>query len=234
MTLVVALEARDGIVLAGDNRGTFGDPRGFMAVSDVRKKIFALSRYCGVGIAGPPDLASNLLKNMEEKLKSQNLVYADDITLFLRDSFRAQYNDWFQQFRIPERPLMGAVIAGYEQSFSGDDLIPRLYTISSEHDFATMLCDQGFCLLGLPLFPTYLVNRFYDREASGEQIAALAEFLISETGTQDPKVGGPITMAVILPEQGFKELESREIAAIHSMNEQQMLRLKQYFSKGTV
>jgi len=229
MTLVVALQANDAIVLAGDNRGTFGDPRGFMAVSDVRKKIFRLTNYSGVGIAGPPDLASNLLKNMELKLKAKNLVFADDVTLFLRDSFRAQYNDWFQQFPIPQRPLMGVMIAGYEKSFAGDELVPRIYTISSEHDYATMLCDQGFCLLGLPLFPTYLVNRFYDMNASKEKVISLAEFIISETATQDPKVGGPIGIAVITP-QGYHELGENEVAEVHRKNEEEFGRFSRHFT----
>jgi 20S proteasome alpha/beta subunit len=229
MTLVVALQASDGIVLAGDNRGTFGDPRGFMAVSDVRKKIFKLSDYCGVGIAGPPDVASNLLKNLEQQLASQNLVYADDVTLFLRDSFRARYNDWFQQFKIQERPLMGVVIAGYEKAFSGDELVPRLYTISSEQDYATMLCDQGFCLLGLPLFPTYLVNRLYDITSPKEHVISLAEYIISETGTQDPKVGGPIGVALITANDGYRELDESEIAEVHQKNEEQLRKFRQHF-----
>ena len=230
MTLVVALQASDAIVLAGDNRGTFGDPRGFMAVSDVRRKVFRLSHYCGVGIAGPPDLASNLLKNVEEQLEAKNLVYADDITLFLRDSFRAQYNDWFQQFPIRDRPLMAAVICGYEQSFSGDNLVPRIYTISSEHDYATMLCDQGFCLLGLPLFPTYLVNRLYDMSATRDRVVALAEYMIAETGTQDPKVGGPVSIAVISPDGGFRELDEGEVADIHRRNQEELGRFREHFA----
>jgi len=230
MTLVVALQASDGIVLAGDNRGTFGDPRGFMAVSDVRKKIFKLSDYCGVGIAGPPDVASNLLKNLELQLESQNLVYADDVTLFLRDSFRAKYNDWFQQFKIQERPLMGVVIAGYEKSFSGDELVPRIYTISSEQDYATMLCDQGFCLLGLPLFPTYLVNRLYDMTATKEHVISLAEYIISETGTQDPKVGGPIGIALITADDGYRELDESEVADVHQKNQEELHKFREHFA----
>ena len=230
MTLVVALQASDGIVLAGDNRGTFGDPRGFMAVSDVRKKIFKLSDYCGVGIAGPPDVASNLLKNLELQLESQNLVYADDVTLFLRDSFRAKYNDWFQQFKIQERPLMGVVIAGYEKSFTGDELVPRIYTISSEQDYATMLCDQGFCLLGLPLFPTYLVNRLYDMTATKEHVISLAEYIISETGTQDPKVGGPIGIALITADDGYRELDESEVADVHQKNQEELHKFREHFA----
>ena len=230
MTLVVALQAIDAIVLAGDNRGTFGDPRGFMAVSDVRKKVFKISHYCGLGIAGPPDIAANLLKNLEQQLDSQNIVFADDVTLFLRDRFRTQYNDWFQQFPMERRPLMGVVIAGYEKGFTEGEMVPRIYTISSEFDYAPMLCDQGFCLLGLPLFPTYLVNRLYDLRAPKESVAALAEYIISETATQDPKVGGPVTIAVISQGQGYRELETGEIANIHRRNGEQMRKLKEYFS----
>lgn len=230
MTLVVALQAGDGIVLAGDNRGTFGDPRGFMAVSDVRRKVFKLSDHCGVGIAGPPDIASNLLKNMEEQLASKSLRYADDVTLFLRDSFRAQYNEWFQQFPVRERPLMGVVICGYELSFSGNELVPRIYTISSDQDYATMLCDQGFCLLGLPLFPTYLVNRLYDMNAPKEHVTSLAEYIVSETGTQDPKVGGPVSLSVITPDGGFRELDEAEVADVHRRNEEALLRFRAHFT----
>ena len=229
MTLVAALQAKDSIVFAGDNRGTFGDPRGFMAVSDMRRKVFRLGKYCGIGVSGPPDLASALLAEVQRELAERGLSHMDDVLPFTRERLRTLYNDAFRDLPADRRPLIGFIVAGYEK-----DGTARVYSLSSEFGYAPMLSEPGFCILGLPLFPTYLVNRFYDREASGEQVAALAEFLISETGTQDPKVGGPVTMALILPEQGFKELEANEIAAIHSMNEQQMLRLKQYFSKGTV
>ena len=228
MTLVAALQAKDSIVFAGDNRGTFGDPRGFMAVSDMRKKIFRISEYCGIGVSGPPDLASALLRDIQGELAARNAVYMDDVLPFTRERLRVLYNDSFRDLPLDRRPVIAFIIAGYEREGT-----PRVYSISSEFGYAPMLSDPGFCILGLPLFPTYLVNRFYDRNASGEQVAALAEYLISETATQDPKVGGPITLAMIQPQQGYRELPASEIAAIRRRNEEQMLKLKEYFCGAT-
>jgi len=39
MTLTVCIEGSDGMVLASDSRGTFGDPRGLTAQNDTIKKI---------------------------------------------------------------------------------------------------------------------------------------------------------------------------------------------------
>jgi hypothetical protein len=45
MTLVVAIKARDGIVLAGDSRGTIGDPRGLTAINDTQQKVHHLGNH---------------------------------------------------------------------------------------------------------------------------------------------------------------------------------------------
>ena len=227
MTLVTALQARDSIVLAGDGRGTFGDPRGFMAINDMRKKVFRLGKYCGIGVSGPPDLASALLKEIQRELASREAAYIDDILPYTRERLRRLYNEAFRDLPPDRRPLIGFILAGYEREGT-----PRVYSISSEFDYAPMLSEPGFCILGLPLFPTYLVNRFYDPSASGEQIVALAEYLIAETASQDPKVGGPITIAVILPNQGYREWVADEVAAVHRRNEEQTIRMREYFSKG--
>lgn len=36
MTLLIALKGKDGLVMASDNRGTFGDPRGVTAQNDAQ------------------------------------------------------------------------------------------------------------------------------------------------------------------------------------------------------
>ncbi len=241
MTLVVALQASDGIVLAGDNRGSFGDPRGFMAVNDMRKKVFRLTEHCGIGVSGPPDLASALLNGLERKLVSQNVTSIGDVTLATRECLRSQYNEWFRQFPIEKRPVMSVIVAGYGEGefdyalgvakppliFSPE--VPRIYSLSSEFDYAPMLSDTGFYVLGLPILPVYLINRFYDSSMVKERMAVLAEYIISETASQDPKVGGPITIAIITPYKEYRELGSGEVTAAHLRNEEQRYRLREYF-----
>lgn len=52
MTLLVALKGQDGLVLAADSRGTFGDPRGVTAQNDTQQKAHVLSRHFAVLTAG--------------------------------------------------------------------------------------------------------------------------------------------------------------------------------------
>ena len=112
MTLVVALQASDGIVIGGDGRGSFGDPRGFMVISDVRKKVASLGHYCGMGISGPPDIGSALLKDVNELLMSQNASSVEDVMHIVREYVKAQYNDWFGQMPWDKRPVISLIICG--------------------------------------------------------------------------------------------------------------------------
>jgi hypothetical protein len=44
-TLLVALKGKDGLVLAPDSRGTFGDPRGVTAKNDIQQKAHVLALH---------------------------------------------------------------------------------------------------------------------------------------------------------------------------------------------
>lgn len=59
MTLIVALKGADGLVLAGDSRGTYGDPRGVTAQNDSMIKLYQLTRYAGVLTAGNAGLGTS-------------------------------------------------------------------------------------------------------------------------------------------------------------------------------
>jgi 20S proteasome alpha/beta subunit len=74
MSLVIAIKAADAIILAGDTRGTTGDPRGLTAISDIYKKIGKLSNYCGVGFAGSSELGVALLDKDASAL-SEYLIF---------------------------------------------------------------------------------------------------------------------------------------------------------------
>ena len=55
MTLTVGLQGHDGIVIASDSRGTFGDPREITAQNDTIKKVY-LVRNVGISQAGAINL----------------------------------------------------------------------------------------------------------------------------------------------------------------------------------
>gem|GEM_PF-3816862 len=76
---------------------------------------------------------------------------------------------------------------------------------------------------------TYLTHRLYNPEMTTEQLVHLAVYVISETATQDPRVGGPIRVADITWEKGYVELEESYIDEVNRRNEEAHERLRQFF-----
>jgi 20S proteasome alpha/beta subunit len=152
MTLVIALVAKDGIIMAGDTRGTIGDPRGLTAISDVHKKIFELSRYCGIGISGSSELGTALFDGIQKKLSDSKAIFVREAMSQTRLHVRALYNDWFSQFPIDKRPTLLLTIAGYDEIESRR--VPKVYLLNSQLDYAPMLFDKGICMIGIPQYAT--------------------------------------------------------------------------------
>ena len=61
MSLLVCLRGTDGLVLATDSRGTFGDPRGVTAQNDQIKKLYLANERVGILVAGAGDLGSTVV-----------------------------------------------------------------------------------------------------------------------------------------------------------------------------
>lgn len=232
MTLIVALEGKDGLVLAADSRGTIGDPRGLTAISDVHQKVFKLSDYCGIGISGSSELGAKLLDELLPIVQQQQLAYADDVLGTTRATFRSEFNDWFSAFGMDARPVVLLALVGYHK-ISDEEFIPRLYLLNSRLDFAPQLMTTGILLIGIPQYATYLSHRLYDRNMDLHQVCALAYYLITETATQDPKVGGPVRMAKVTPSEGYQELQEGEISTIAQCNSQRIQSWKEvWLEKG--
>ena len=231
MSLVIALRAADGIITAGDRRGTIGDPRGLTAISDVHKKIHRLSSHCGIGVVGTSELGASLIDRIESQIFDANLSQIDEVLHFLRNRIREQFNDWLNRIPIKERPQVVFLVCGYR--FEGEaQPQPMIYMLQSSQDFAPLLMSQGMAMIGVPQYATYLAHRYYDPQMNKEQVSALVEFLIFETATQDPKVGGSINISVITADEGYREISERGIQQLRNANEQQSDQLRTWFFKG--
>jgi len=104
--------------------------------------------------------------------------------------------------------------------------------VNSQLDFAPQLCTSGHFLGGIPQYAIYLIHRLYNPQMSVVHLSALAAYLIAETATQDPKVGGPIRIAQITEEKGYEELTEQNVSLIVKGNEEQNQKLRQFFFEG--
>jgi 20S proteasome alpha/beta subunit len=111
MTLVVAIKAQDGIVLAGDSRGTIGDPRGLTAINDTQQKVHQLGNH-GIAFAGSSETAAALLdENRKRALGSQTNV--DELVNEIAKVSADLFVQWFREIRPAERAGVILLLAGY-------------------------------------------------------------------------------------------------------------------------
>ncbi len=228
MTLAVAIKATDAIIVAADSRGTIGDPRGLTAVNDTQQKIFQFGK-CGFAISGAAELAQAMMDEFGKRGLNNPQNIDDAVTSLAHAA--AIYDGWFQGINFDQRPTILFVLAGYRVPDGGAAPIPMVYLMASNTRFAPQLAGAYPMMAGVPQYAVYLSHRYFDPAMTGESAAALAEYLISETASQDPKVGGPIRIAKVLP-TGYHPLTDDEISTLKKRNMKLNSKLKRFFIGG--
>lgn len=227
MTLVVGLKAKGGIVVGADSRGTIGDPRGLTAINDSQQKLFQIGK-CGVALSGASEMGASLLDQFRnEKIEKEKNV--DVVAQRIAKVAADQFAGWFRDIPPERRSGVVMIVAGHRNK-PGQSSEAMMYLLNSQSNFAPQLCGNTM-MAGVPQYAVYLVHRYYDSGITLQKAQALADYLIVETASQDPKVGGPVRMAVIRP-SGYKELTENQVQRVHKKNDALNLRLKQFFVPG--
>lgn len=241
MTLLVALAGTDGLALAADSRGTFGDPRGITAQNDSQQKAHILAPHVAVLIAGAGELGSLLIAQVVAEIQQQGLDGVTPVMDFLRNHCRTRYNEWFptvpamqapalaQTGQVPVRPEIICLVAGYELDPEGHVAAPKMYQIASGMDFAPMLINYGFSVAGVAQYALYLLNSLYEPDRSVQELTALAVYVITETASQDGKVGGPVNVIIVRPGDGCHLLAAEEVQNVQTANETRSSTLRDSF-----
>jgi len=220
MSLAVAIEAANGIVLAADSRATFGDPRGLTAVNDTVQKIYRLSPRTAVAMVGQAEIGASLIQNITTSLAALPGATVDQAAEVIRNVGNQFFGQWFgpPQFMMGPagpvavpRPDVWFVLIGYDAGGR-----PKIITMGSTppFNFAPNLSTTGFAAAGVVPLAVYLLNRLYRRGLDLEITKDLAAYCIVETGSQDGKVGGPTRLAVVRANQDAVVLPDDEAAQI--------------------
>lgn len=229
MSLVIGMKSSSAIILGADSRGTIGDPRGLTAINDTYKKIFSIGKF-GIGFAGASELGATLL----DELQKRNIDHVKDIDELVQrvfDECSQSFNKWFKGVPQEKWPAVLIVVTGYRLR-PNQSPRPIIYQLVSQSGFAPALCDNSPCMMGVPQYAVYLVHRYYNHNIPKDRALALVEYLIAETASQDPKVGGPICLAEITHDSGYRELSTDEVDNIHKENAELNKNLKQFFLSG--
>lgn len=235
MSLAVAIEAANGIVLAADSRATFGDPRGMTAVNDTVQKIYRLSPRTAVAMVGQAETGNALIQHITAGLAAQPGANVDQAA----ETIRTLGNQFFGQWFGPPQFMMGAagpvpvprpdvwfLLVGHDANGQ-----PRIMSQGSTppFNFAPNLSTTGFAAAGVVPLAVYLLNRLYRRGLDLEITKDLAAYCIVETASQDGKVGGPIRLAVVTRDAETQVLADEESEMIVRRSERHRETLRNSF-----
>jgi 20S proteasome alpha/beta subunit len=237
LTLNLCLKGTNGMVLASDSRGTFGDPRGVTAQNDNMKKLYAVSKYVGVVIAGSGELGATIMDEIPNLIRTSNIEGVTPVMNEVRKILMERFDQWFKGYSIvqvlgstsPVRPTLVIVIGGYEIDAEGRPTVQKIYSLNCHNNFAPMLHDYGYALNGVAQYALYLLNRLYTLDLTVEKLLPLGAYTITETASQDGKVGGPVQLMKIMPDTGCAILKTEEINSILLDNNLRSEKLKLLF-----
>lgn len=238
MTLTVVLAVENGMVFACDSRGTIGDPRGLTAQNDTIKKQYILTDNTVLQMSGANETGAMLIEEIETWCKNKQNCKTTDVMHQARKILVNRYNEWFPE--MPPQPISGMPAVPRPQlnvTISGYDIhketpaIQRIYLLPSSMNFPPQLFNTNMCLTGIPQYAVYLLHRLFSRKMSLSNATHLAGYVITETSTQDGKVGGPLQIIQMTVKKRAKELSIKEIDEIIEANKDISVKLKDLFQK---
>lgn len=212
------------------------------AQNDAQQKAHILSEHVAVLTAGSGEVGAMVIDMVRQKLTAQKVDGATPVLDVLRATVREQYNAWFpsvpaiqsipllQSGQVAMRPDLAFVVGGYELNST-----PRLFSLGSLLDFSPMMHDYGFAVQGVAQYALYLLNRLYQSARTVNELTSLAVYVITETASQDGKVGGPVNVITIKPgAPGCKTLSPQEVQKIQQENESRSQGLRNSFYEKEV
>jgi 20S proteasome alpha/beta subunit len=201
---VVAAQGKNFVVLGADSKGMLGDLLGPIVIGSSRaKKVSVLSEHVAAAVYGIAEFGENL-RHQFEKAKKSDLDGVTEVLEEFRGFCKAKWKEWFGDLSFDRQPPVGFVIAGLDKNENGEYDMPRIYSIDASLDLAPALHPWRFACMGIPSLATFLMDENYREDMDVDEVANLVESTISRVAQTDPRIGLPVRMALIRPEQGAR------------------------------
>lgn len=216
MSLAIGLRGYTGLVLAADSRAT--SPAG--SSDDTSEKFLQINRDTGVLTFGLKDPGYGGIVKLVEQTKARRFESFARISTEAQAIFTAEYGSWIAGAQLPPGTMLppGSVsflIGGYDAVHSNQF---KMVSYASP-DFAPQAVDIPTLLAARWHIAQTIVNFFFYPEMTVRQLARIAVLALMETMANDPTVGGPIQLATITWDQGFRKVSEQEILRMIEENQ---------------
>ena len=193
MTLVIAAQGQDVVVLGCDSRGMIEDAAKTKVALDRQQKLVQLTDTAGILLYGSAYRANYFLETYKQQMKG-NLKYvtaiAENFAQFCRSQLRL-IGDICPDYN----PIFGFIIAGVDTKNS--QTIPKCFCLDNKTGFQLGMSKHGFDIAGKIILPNYIFAKKYNNGMDVDQLTDLVLYTINDTMQNDGDVGGKISMAII-------------------------------------
>lgn len=206
MTLVIAAQGTDFLILGADSRGTMQDIARNRLQINLMIKLHKITDHVGFLVYGSGAQAFFLIERFKKQITNPHANVSkifDDFIKFCRSEFRK-----LKDVPIGELPSFGFIIAGLDKSSSS--VIPHCYTSHSNTGFIPGVAQHGYEIKGKPIIAEYLFAKHYNQNKSVDELCELVALAMNDTINIDGDVGGQVHMAII-DKDGFREYSEDDV-----------------------
>jgi 20S proteasome alpha/beta subunit len=197
MTLVIAAQGKEFLVLGADSRGTLQYSDGSRVELNTYEKLVSLNDHVAIMMYGDMTAARYLVDKFLSKFSKKAATKSMGVTQITND-FAKLCRDELRQIPAnsrPNLPYFGYVIAGLDKR-GAQHRVPKCMGLISQDGFV-LRSYQKFAIEGKPLIATYLFGKEFANEMSVDELAKLVAKALYETISIDGDVGGKVIVAII-------------------------------------
>lgn len=215
MTLAFALRGSNGLVLGADSRvsGPFG-------TADTSTKFLQVNREIGILTYGLAEVGYTAINKLVDEVNAYSDFSANPKSRIVhfsaiiekaqkicKDTFDKILPELEKQSITREDPRLktGFILAGYDANETNQFKILHF-------ESPNFIPDERSDIIAAQWHVSqFLVSHFYYPEMDVEQLKRLATFMLIETETASPSVGGRLKLATVTLQEGFQQLNEKDI-----------------------
>lgn len=217
MTLIIAAQGEDFLIVAADSRETV-DAGAIRVEVNIAEKLVQLTKHTALLFCGDAGHAQYLVSKFQAitshrrergvtQIAEEFSLFCQEEALRVKDVPTFSYAPTYKYF-----PNIGFVLGGLDKignRFSR----PMCYGLASHRGYRLELGRGGFVLDGKPMLARYLFAHYYKPNMDVDSLSKLIVQCLYDTSRVDGDVGGKYKMAII-DHQRSRPKEPEEIDAI--------------------
>lgn len=213
MTLVIAAQGKDFVVLGTDTRGKLEAQGSRVEVNNLAQKLIPVSSHAAILIFGSAGSAQYLA----HLFQSKNTRAGINVSTLIKDFAELCRREWRKLKDVPldgaPLPRFGFIVAGLDQS--GETFsVPKCYGLGSSTGFFPEFYGEGFNIKGKQMIARFLFAKTYKKEeVIVNNLCKLVAQALYDTSKVDGDVGGKFNMAII-ESRGFRVISDTDISEL--------------------